>query len=434
MHGLLLVHGALEVVPVGAPGELFKKGAAMGDLHVLRSSATGGCSVVINADGIIEDVSTDDDIAARYGHWSFDHKLDASGCCVLPGLVDAHSHPVWGGDRVHEFILKLAGASYLEVQASGGGIQYTVDRTRDTPDQELLTLLLQRLRRMLASGTTLLEAKSGYALNADGEVRLLRLLHQAAAFTPITISPTFLGAHAIPPLMASDEATRQVIEEQLPAVMAAKELGELSVDAVDVFCEVGAYSIAQTRAIADAAQRSGLKLNLHVDELTPLDGAKMAGEIHAEAVSHCEEVSPEGIAALAAGGTVAVLLPTTQLLLGLKAPPAREMIDKGVIVALGSDFNPNAYCLAMPTVLHLACALLRLSPAEALTAATLNAAHALRRSTSHGALRPGMVGDLMVLRAPRWEHLIYQLGEHASLIEQVVCAGRVVYKKPSDLP
>ncbi|KAF2352248.1 Imidazolonepropionase [Trinorchestia longiramus] len=455
MAGRLLVHGAHEVVRVGAPGELYKKGPTMRDLHVLSAHPPAGLSVVVNRDGDIEAIGSDDEVKTKYGSWKFDHVLDARGCCVLPGLVDAHTHPVWGGDRVHEFTLKLSGASYLEVQEAGGGIHWTVARTKETSDDLLLELLLQRLQRMLVSdlqcaillprnrqetkqccivGTTLVEAKSGYGLDTSEELRLLKVLHRASSLSPLTIVPTFLGAHAIPPSLEAEEATRRVVEEQLPAVMAAKRRGELSVESVDVFCETGVYSVSETRRIAQAARQEGLMLNLHVDELSPLGGAKMAGELKAEAVSHCEEVSTEGVEALASGGTVAVLLPTTQLLLGLKAPPAREMIDKGVIVALGSDFNPNAHCLSMSTVLHLACVLLRMSPAEALTAATLNAAHSIRRSHRHGALQPGMVGDMVIIRAPRWEHLVYQLGEHASIIQQVVCAGQVIYSKPAGLP
>uniref|UniRef100_A0A6A7FP25 Probable imidazolonepropionase n=2 Tax=Hirondellea gigas TaxID=1518452 RepID=A0A6A7FP25_9CRUS len=324
----------------------------------------------------------------------------------------------------------MAGASYMEVQKAGGGIHYTVAKTKEASEEELLDLLQDRLDRMLRAGTTLAEVKSGYGLTTEGELKLLRVLHQGASRTPITLVPTFLGAHAVPPGLEPEAATRLVIEEQLPAVVAARNRGEISVSCVDVFCEAGVFSVDQTkRIVAEARKLGDLMVNVHVDELAKLDGAKMAGELQAEAASHCEEVSAAGISAMRTGGTVAVLLPTTQMLLRLPAPPARDMIKQGVIVALGSDFNPNAFCLSMATVLHLACVLLRLSPAEALTAATLNAAHSVRRSHLHGALQPGMRADMLLIQAPRWEHLVYQLGEHHHLIHHVVCSGRVVYTK-----
>lgn len=327
-------------------------------------------------------------------------------------------------------LVQVAGASYLEVHEAGGGINYTVEQTRAASEDDLLALLLPRLTRMARAGTTLAECKSGYGLETETELKMLRVLERARPLAPLTISSTFCGAHSVPRGLSAGEATRLVVDEQLPAVMAAKAAGQLEVDSIDVFCESGVFDVAQSRVILEAGRRHGLRLNFHADELHPLGGAEMGASLGAEAMSHLEEVSDEGVAAMARAGSVGVLLPTTALVLRLPLPPARAMIEAGVPVALGSDFNPNAFCLSMPLVMHLACVMMRLSPSEALTAATLHAAHALGLSHAHGSIEQGKMADLVIVDAPRWDHLVYQLGGTDHVITHVIRGGRVVHERP----
>jgi len=426
----LLVHGARQVVRVGAPGQSFKTGADMSNIHLLE----GSCSVAVDSDGNIACVGTDEEVGRKYQPHQFAEVVDATGCVVIPGLVDAHTHPVWAGDRVHEFSLKMGGASYMEVQKAGGGIHFTVEKTRQASDSLLLELLVDRLGRMLRAGTTTAEVKSGYGLTTEDELRLLRIVTEASKLVAMDLAPTYLGAHAVPKGVSMEEATKDVIQRQIPAVLSAREKGEVNVENIDVFCESGVFDIASSRSILEAGLRGGLGVNAHVDELTPLGGTEMAAKLgRSVTVSHCEEISASGISALVASESAAVLLPTTQLLLQLPAPPARKMIQQGAIVALGSDFNPNAHCLAMPVVLHLACSLWRLSPAEVLSAATLNAAYSLRRQQC-GAIQAGFRADMLVLDAPSWEHIVYQLGEHATLIRHVVCGGAIVHTRGTPAP
>lgn len=364
---------------------------------------------------------------AQYAEASFDQVIDAAGMCVLPGLVDAHTHPVWAGDRVHEFAMKLAGATYMDVHQAGGGIHFTVEHTRSASAAQLLASLSGRLARMQRAGTTLVECKSGYGLELQTEVKMLQVVEEARRTLPINISSTYCGAHAVPKGQTVAEATQDILEVQLPQLRALMSAGTLRVDNIDVFCERGVFDLDATRSILQAGTDMGLNINFHGDELHPMNAAQLGAELGALAISHLEEVSDEGITAMAAAGTAAVLLPTTAYILRLPQPRARAMLDAGVIVALGSDFNPNAYCCSMPMVMHLACVNMRMSMPEALAAATINAAYALGRSDTHGSLEVGKHGDLLLINSPRWEHLIYQLGGHQDLIRSVVIKGRVVH-------
>ncbi|XP_063889175.1 probable imidazolonepropionase [Scylla paramamosain] len=427
----LLVRGAGQVVRVAAEGVKVKLRRDMEDLAIVSATEDQGVSVAVDEAGVIRAIGLDREVEAAFPGAKWREVVDAKGGVVIPGLVDAHTHPVWAGDRVHEFAMKLAGATYMEVHKAGGGINFTVTHTRGATEDQLLHLLLPRLHRMVRAGTTMAECKSGYGLDVENEMKMLRVLERARPLAPLTISSTFCGAHSVPKGLTAEEATRLVVEEQLPAVKAAVEAGKMSVDAVDVFCERGVFSVEQSRAILQAGRRLGFLLNFHADELNPLGGAEMGASLGAEAMSHLEEVSKEGIAAMAEAGTVAVLLPTTAYILRLPTPPARDMIEAGVPVALGSDFNPNAFCLSMPLVMHLACVTFKLTLNEALTAATLHAAHALRKADTHGSLQPGKMGDMLVLDAPRWEHLVYQLGGADDVITHVIKAGRVVHTRPN---
>uniref|UniRef100_A0A8D0XJW5 Probable imidazolonepropionase n=1 Tax=Sus scrofa TaxID=9823 RepID=A0A8D0XJW5_PIG len=390
----LLLENARQVVAVCARGERFLAGDALHRLVVLE-----GASLVVGTDGFLKAIGPADAIRELFAEDTFEERIDCSGKCILPGLVDAHTHPVWAGERVHEFAMKLAGATYMEIHQAGGGINFTV------------------------------ECKSGYGLSLETELKMLRVIERARRELDIGISATYCGAHAVPKGKTAPEAADDIIHSHLPKLQELGRNGEIRVDNIDVFCEKGVFDLEATRRILQSGKDAGLQINFHGDELHPMKAAELGAELGAQAVSHLEEVSDEGIAAMATARCAAILLPTTAYMLRLKQPRARKMLDEGVIVALGSDFNPNAYCFSMPMVMHLACVNMRMSMPEALAAATINAAYALGRSHTHGSLEIGKQGDLIIINSPRWEHLIYQFGGHHELIEYVIVKGKVVYKK-----
>ncbi|TKR58021.1 hypothetical protein L596_030649 [Steinernema carpocapsae] len=411
------------------PECLFLRGEDMGKIKILESE-NSDLAVLVDVDGVISHIGCNSELKALAKSTKCRESVDAEGGCLVPGLVDGHTHPVFAGDRVHEFAMKLAGASYMEVQQAGGGIHFTTKKTREAVDSELLESLEEIGVEMLKAGTTTLEAKSGYGLDTETEMKMLDVIEMANAIFPLEFSATFCGAHAIP--KDSDEwlQTELIINEMIPRIVEEKANGNMTcVENIDVFCEKGVFEVDSSRRILMAGKSAGLRINFHADELTRLGGAEMGAEIGARAMSHLEEISPAGIAAMAKSKSVGVLLPTTCYMLRLKAPPARDMIDQGVIVALGSDFNPNAFCLSMPTVMHLACVTFKMSMPEAFVASTLNAAYSIGRSKRIGAITVGRQADLIVLEAPKWEHLIYRFGCHAMVIKHVIKNGKVVFSK-----
>ncbi|KAL3048280.1 probable imidazolonepropionase [Trematomus bernacchii] len=417
----LLVKNAKQVVLICNNGEKFMTKHEILNLCVIENG-----SIVIGSDGLITAVGPAETIRDQFAGATFDQVIDATGMCVLPGLVDAHTHPVWAGDRVHEFAMKLAGASYMDVHRAGGGIHFTVEHTRAAGPPELLSSLSSRLLRMQRAGTTLVECKSGYGLDLHTELKMLQVIEEARNTLPINISSTYCGAHAVPKGKTVEEATEDILQVQLPRLKEQMSAGTLRVDNIDVFCEEGVFDLSSTRRILQAGKDLGLNINFHGDELHPMNSAQLGAELGASAISHLEEVTDQGIAAMATARTAAVLLPTTAYILRLPQPRARDMLEAGVIVALGSDFNPNAYCCSMPIVMHLACVNMRMSMPEALAAATINAAYALGCSHTHGSLEVNKHGDLLVLNTTRWEHLIYQLGGHQELIRYVIIKGNIV--------
>lgn len=342
-------------------------------------------------------------------------EIDASGRAVLPGLVDAHTHPVWAGDRAAEFEKRLAGAGYLEILAAGGGILSTVRATRLASEHDLFLAAQDRLRRVAAHGTTTAEAKTGYGLDLETEIKMLSVLRRLDAQGPIALAPTFLGAHAVPEESAGpDEYGDRLVGEILPALRSWWEGNAPSIDLpfVDAFCEAGAFDLEQTRRVLTRARQLGFPLKVHAEEFSPLGGARLAVELGATSADHLNRISREDAEILGRSQTVAVLLPATPFGLGEPVyPPARDLIEANAIVALGSDLNPGtAWCENLQFVIALACRTLRLSPAEALAAATINAAAAIRRQDRVGSLEAGKQADFMILEAADYRHLAYRFG------------------------
>jgi imidazolonepropionase len=338
--------------------------------------------------------------------------VDAGGRVVLPGFVDAHTHPVFAGTRADEFEKRAAGATYQEIAAEGGGIRSTVRRTRAASEDELFGAARRYAAWFLRSGTTTVEAKSGYGLTLEDELKMLRVVRRLNGETPLSYVPTFLGAHAVPDEYRGrkGEYERLITAEMLPRV-AEEGLAEYA----DVFCEPGYFEIEETRRILSAARVAGLKLRVHADQLTRAGGAELAAELGAATADHLEHTDAAGIAALKKGGVQPVLLPASVLLIGSnRYPDARAMVDAGLAVVLATDFNPGSSPTpSMPLVLTLASTQMKMTPAEAITAATVNAAYSLGRGHEIGSLEVGKRADFVIHDCSDWRELAYFVGvEH----------------------
>jgi imidazolonepropionase len=349
--------------------------------------------------------------------------VDAKRRLVMPGFVDAHTHPVFAGNRANEFELRTTGATYREIAARGGGIQSTVQATRNASLAELTRAGERYAQWFLRGGTTTVEAKSGYGLTLDDELKLLRAIRQLNEQTPLTYVPTFLGAHDIPPEYKSRRSAYVdlIINEMLPRVV-EEGLAEYC----DVFCEESVFSTDESWRILSAARCQGLGLRLHADQLTLSGGAKLAADLGAATADHLEHTDSAGIGALKAAGVQPVLLPGSVYALGSKYPAAREMIDAGLAVVLATDFNPGSSPTpSMPMILSLACTQMKMTPAEAITAATINAACSLGRGDEIGSLEKGKRADFVIHDCEDYRELAYFFGiQHAS---RVYASGKLAY-------
>ena len=340
-------------------------------------------------------------------------EVDGRGLCAVPGLVDCHTHACFAGDRVDEFALRAAGATYEELHEAGGGIASTVRATRAAGEDGLAAVVRLHRDWMARAGTTTFEAKSGYGLDRDTELASLRAIRAAGG------SPTFLGAHAVAPEFDGDADGYLdcVLAEVLPDAA-------LLADAADVFLERGAFDAEQARRYLEACRAADLVLRLHGDQFTEAGAVPLAIELGARSVDHLEATGPDGVRALAASDVVGVLLPASALFLGRPMPPARALVDGGAAVALATDFNPgSAFCESLPLVCSLAATQLGLSPSEALAACTVNAAHVLGLADRKGRIAPGFDADLVLLDAPDWRHLAYHLG--GQVVKTVVVGGEL---------
>ncbi|MEK7389923.1 MAG: imidazolonepropionase [Elusimicrobiota bacterium] len=350
--------------------------------------------------------------------------LSAEGRVVLPGFVDAHTHPVFAAPRLADFEARLSGLGYAEIARRGGGILSTVNGVRGAAEADLAAGLRRRALDFIAAGTTVIEAKSGYGLDLDNELKLLRAIRTVAAHGPLEIVPTFLGAHAVPPELKDnkDEFVARVCADMIPRVAAEK----LAVF-VDLFCEGGYFDVADLEAIAEAGARAGLKLKVHSEQLSRLGSMAAAIRRGAVTVDHLDCVEDGDLPALAASKTVACLVPGSNYFLGKPYPPGRRLLDSGAAVALATDYNPGTCpCWDMRMIISIACTQMKMTPAEALVAATINGAHAAGLGRTHGSLEAGKVADLVCFDAEDHRELAYWFG--APLVRWVMKAGKVVYQ------
>jgi imidazolonepropionase len=394
----------------------------LGSLAIIEDGA------VLVRDGKVTEVGASNELRRLHPH---ETAYDASGCVVMPGFVDPHTHVVWSGDRAAEFEMKIAGAKYLDILTAGGGILSTVHRTRQASGESLMDETRPRLARMFAHGTTTAEAKTGYGLESETELRMLQAILALDAAGPLDLAPTFLGAHAIPPEYKdrSQAYTDLLCAEMLPFIrqwwLSQPSTAARPLPFVDVFCETGAFDLAQSRQILINAKELGFPLKLHADEFDNLGGASLAVELGAVSADHLVRTSAADIKALATSDTVAVSLPCTPFgLAENEYTPARQIIAAGGILAIASDCNPGtAWCESMQFVIALACRALKLTPAQAIAAATINAAYAIRRHDRVGSLEPGKQADLLILSVPDYRQLGYRFG--TNLVRQVVKRGKV---------
>jgi imidazolonepropionase len=402
----LLVRDLAQVVsPAGDGAPL--RGRALGELTVVEDA------YVLCEDGRVAAVGRMRDLGPLPGEVE---ELDGRGRAAIPGLVDCHTHACFAGDRVAEFELRAGGATYEELHAAGGGILSTVRASRAAGENGLAEAVERHLAWMLAAGTTTFEAKSGYGLDRETELAQLRVVRSAGGV------PTWLGAHAVPPEFAdADSYVDFALAEVLPD---AARLAE----AADVFVEEGAFDVAQARRYLEACRAAGLALRLHADQFTEAGGVALGVDLEARSVDHLEATGPDGVRLLAASNVAAVLLPIAALFLGRPLPPGRALVDAGAVVALATDFNPgSAFCERLSVACSLACTQMRLTPAEALAACTVNAAHVLGRAERLGRISAGYAADLVLLDAPDWRYLAYHVA--GDTIAAVVKDGALAWPR-----
>ncbi len=390
----------------------------MSDLHLIEDGA------IFIENGIIKAVGKTEEITARYKKKKVD-TFDARNKAVLPGFIDSHTHFLFSGDRSEEFSWRIGGASYIEILQRGGGILSTVNATRKASKKELFHEGRKRLEAMLSYGVTTVEGKSGYGLDLETEIKQLEVMGELDEVQPIEIVPTFLGAHVVPPEYKNknDAYIDFIIRSVLPVVN-KKDLAHFC----DVFCEDGVFSVEQSRKLLSEAQRMGMKLKIHADEIQQLGGAELAAELSAISADHLLHVSETGIERMANTGVVATLLPGTAFCLKEKYAPARNMIDKGLAVALATDLNPGTFfSQSIPLILALAVFNMDMSIEEAITAITINAAAALGKADHIGGIDIQKQGDLVILAFPSYNYLTYHTG--INIVETVIKKGNIAYDR-----
>ena len=415
----MLIHSAAQLL-ILTPGP--QRGQELGDLGLIPDGA------LLIQNGKISCVGTSHELRGAYPG---EPELDASGCVVMPGFIDPHTHLIWAGDRAAEFEMRLQGKTYLEILAAGGGILSTVKATRAATVKNLVSETRPRMQKMLAHGTTTAEAKTGYGLETEAELRMLEALLILSSDGLPDLAITFLGAHAISPEYRGrpDEYTDEICQNMLPAVLTWwwDQAPGITLPFVDVFCETGAFTLEQSRRILQRARDLGFPLKIHADEFDNLGGTNLAVELGATSADHLVKTSLDEIRALGGSNTVAVALPCTPFgLAETHYTPANAILEAGGILALASDLNPGtAWCESMQFVIALACRYLGLTPAQAIAASTINAATAIGRHGEIGSLTPGKQADVIILSVPDYRHLGYRFG--TNLVTRVIKKGELCY-------
>lgn len=417
MSSITYIKRASQLITVRGGTKEPKRAQDMSDIGIIEHG-----SVVVE-NGLITFVGSDVE-AERYVHTLNGHinTIDAAGKIVTPGLIDAHTHIVFGGSREKELEMRLNGAKYIDILKAGGGILQTTTSTREATEEQLIQETSKRLNRFLQYGVTTVEVKSGYGLTLEDELKQLRAAKKLNEKHPVDLVSTFMGAHAVPVEYKEnpDEFVRLVIEEMIPRV-AEENLAEFC----DVFCEEGVFTIQQSEQILEAGKVYGLKPKIHADEIVQFGGAELAAKVGAVSADHLLQASDEGIKQMAKSGVIAVLLPGTAFFLMEKPANARKMIEAGVPVALSTDRNPGSSPTeSLPFIMNLACLTMKMTPAEVLTACTINAAHAIGRADEVGSIEVGKKGDLVLFDAPNYQTLQYNYA--VNLVDTVIKKGQVI--------
>ncbi|MDQ3179432.1 MAG: imidazolonepropionase [Acidobacteriota bacterium] len=417
----LIIHNVGQLATCASNGTA-KKGAAMQDVGILENGAAAV------KDGVIAAIGKSDEILRRFEAANL---IDAGQKVVCPAFIECHTHIVFAGDRINEFELRIKGASYLEIMEAGGGIVSTMRQTREASLAELVEQSRRRLDRLLESGVTTCEVKTGYGLNTETELKMLEAIFELDKLHEINLLPTFLPAHAVPPEFKenSDEYVDLICKEMLPLVNSKFQTSDFKFQMfADVFCEKNAFDLKQSRKVLETAKSLGFKLKAHVDEFTNLGGARMAIELGAVSIDHLDAISDEEIKLLANSKTIGVVTPTVNFNFGsLLFADARKMIDAGCAIALSTDFNPgSAPCPSLPLAMAIACRYQKLMPSEVLNAATINAAFAVGSGDTIGSIEVGKRADVLILDATDFRQLSYEFGGNS--VEKVIKNGKIVTK------
>jgi len=414
----ILLTGIGQIATVAGHSERPKRGAELKEVSIIENG-----SIAIT-EGKIVSVGTTDDVLSQITKMPELPSIEFPNMLAIPGFIDSHTHLAFGGSRENDFAMKLQGKTYLEILEAGGGILNTLRTTRKATQEELCSNAFSYAESMLSQGTTTIEAKSGYGLSTEHELKMLQAYKDLQTKLPTEIIPTFMGAHAIPPEYEgrTEDYVDLIINEMIPAV-AEPRLAEFC----DVFTEKGVFSVEQSRNILSAAKSNGMKLKVHADEIVQLGGAELAAEVGAVSADHLLMASDNGLEAMRKAGTIATLLPATAFSLNAEYADARKMIDMDLPVALATDFNPNCANESIFFTIALACYKMRMQPREALSAVTINAAHALNRGKTHGSIEIGKRADILILDCPNPEYLTWRFG--SNLVHTVISDGQVVHTK-----
>ena len=414
----LLLENIGQVATLAGHSEVPKKGTQMNEVSIIENGAIAIKDRKIVAVGPTNEVLSQITAEPELPTLEFPEML------ATPGFIDSHTHLAFGGSREKDFAMKLAGKMYLEILEAGGGILNTLRSTRAANVNELVANAFSYAEGMLNMGSTTIEAKSGYGLDIENELKMLKTIEILRGKLPTNFVSTFMGAHAVPPEFEgnTDSYVDLIIDEMIPAV---EKSGYA--EFCDVFCEQGVFDIEQSRRILVAAKQNGMKLKVHADEIVQLGGASLAAEVGAVSADHLLMASDDGLEKMLKAGTIATLLPATAFSLNTEYANARKMIEMGLPIALATDFNPNCANESLFFTIALACYKMKMTPKEALSAVTINAAHALDRGATHGSIERGKAADIIILDCPNPEYLTWRFG--VNLVHTVISNGQVIHSK-----